>query len=187
MIYIISGPSSAGKSTLLQSSKLPEITSLPADYPVVFPANMVNNADALQNGCFFHYNILRVADHLYRKTDIKAESTHHFMADSPWQKMSQLDTPKKAIILLVSRTILKKRMLSRQHVEQSKLTGHSSVGVYPSNHWTEVLDTVNMQELYLAWCAELNKAGISYTLINSEDTGYNVITKDQLQSLYLNK
>ena len=185
MIYIISGPSSAGKSTLLQSSKLPAITRLPPNYPVVFPANMANNADALQNGCFFHYNILRVADHLYRKTDIKAESTHHFMADSPWQKMSQLDTPKKAIILLVSRTILKKRMLSRQHVEQSKLTGHSNVGVYPSNHWTDVLDTVNMQELYLAWCAELNKANISYTLINSEGASYNIITKRQLTSLYL--
>ena len=187
MIYIISGPSSSGKSTLLQNSKLPEITHLPSHYPVIFPATMIKNAGILQKGCFFHYNILRVADHLYRNAEIDAKSTYHFMADPPWQAMSQLSTPKEAVVLLVSRSTLKKRMLSRQYNEPSILTGNSGSGGYASHHWLDVLNTVDMQSLYLAWCAELNKAGISYTLINSENDNYNVIRESELKSFCLYK
>ena len=185
MIYIISGPTCAGKSTLLQSTRIHSITNLSPTYPVVFPGSIPSNADILQNGCYFHYNLLRAANKAFKSPDNINESMHNFKSDYPWSYMHKLSIPKKAIILIASRTVIEKRITSRRHIEPSNLTGRSP-SPYPVSHWMKVLNTVDLQELYLAWCAELKQIGITYTLINAENGDYETLRQEQLKYLRLN-
>ena len=58
LIWLICGPSSAGKSTFIQSEKCKEITSLPENTPTImahtFQSNQVLNPETI-----LHYNMLQ--------------------------------------------------------------------------------------------------------------------------------
>ena len=122
---------------------------------------------------------------MYRNHDHQIDSPNYFLSDPPWNKIREFSVPIKAIVLLASRSVLEKRMLSRRHIESRKLTGHSPCQ-YPVSHWLEVLARVNLHELYTSWCYELKQIGIPYTLINSESKDYGFIEEDQLEHLRLN-
>ena len=179
MIYIVSGPTCSGKNTFLKSTKIDSITNLSSTHPIVFPATMPNGID-LEAGCFFHYNILRPSDQCYRNRDTRIQSLYDFTSDYPWLELSKLSVPKKAIVLIVSRTTLEKRISSRRHIELINLTGKLPAK-YPVRHWLGVLNTVDLYELYLNWFAELKSHGIKYTLINSETRNYEIMRQDQLK------
>jgi hypothetical protein len=68
MLWIISGPSSIGKSTLRSSPRIREITSLGPETPMVHSRNLKKTAGITRNS-FLHYNILRQADRAIRLGD----------------------------------------------------------------------------------------------------------------------
>ncbi len=180
MIHIISGPSCAGKSTLINSAKIHSIANVSSKQPVLFPKDIENDSGAIQDNCFLHYNILRAADKSYRSSNNKAQQMYSFMSDAPWAEVNEIPQPKKAIILLTSRSILEERMSSRQHIEPRNLTGYSPSD-YPVNHWLQVLNGVDLEEIYSSWCTELKLQEIEYTLINSENSNYEIIIKEDLK------
>lgn len=104
------------------------------------------------------------------------------MSDPPWLEMSRITVPKRALILVSSRATLEKRMISRLNDEPKNLTGVSPKQ-YLGNHWIEVLNTIDLYELYSKWCNELIRHGIKYTLINSENENYEIIQEEQLGNL----
>ncbi len=187
MICIVSGPSSAGKSAILTNSKcLAELTDLSPSSPVVFPASMSNAPAVFKKDCFFHYNILRYADYLNRHPLRKFSSYTKFVSDSSWKKILTLSYPKKAIVMVVPRSVLLHRIPLRKQVEPKKLKGNSSVS-YPNSYWMNLLERVDLEKLYLAWCVELENKGIPYTLIDSSNESYLIIKKDQIKHLVLNQ
>ena len=105
--------------------------------------------------------------------------------DSLWVDTSKVAQPKKAVILIASRSVIKDRMLSRQHIEPISLTGKKPVK-YRNSRWIEMLNTVDLLRLYLAWCSELEQSGIEFVLVNSKDGCYDFLNKDNLKNLNLN-
>lgn len=185
MIHIISGPSCAGKSTLLDDSKINSKTNFSLNKPVLYPKDIEYSSDAIQDNCFIHYNILRPADNSNNYFNNREQQMLDFMSDAPWAKISKSPQPKKAIILIVSRSILEKRMLSRQYVEPKSLTGFSPE-YYPAKRWLQLLGAVDLKELYNVWFAELKHHGIDYTVINGENSNYEIIQKKDVKNLNLN-
>jgi len=185
MINIISGPSCSGKSAFLQRAQTGSITDLPLNCPIYFPGDISNKTLTLNSPCYVHYNLLRLADHRYRKHDHQIDTHKNFILDSPWNIVCDSPAPKQAMVLLASRSVLKERMLSRKYDESLKLKIRWPRR-YPSNNWLAVLESVDLEKLYLNWCAELRQRGISYKLVNSESQDFELVEVDKIDSLRLN-
>ena len=185
MISIISGPSCSGKSAFLQSVRADSIVDLSPKHPIIFPCDISNKTSALNSSCYIHYNLLRLADHLYRKHDHQLDTYNKFALDSPWNIICDSSTPKQAIVLLASRSVLKKRMLSRKYNESLKLTFRWPRR-YPGGNWLAVLARVDLQKIYLSWCAELKERGIPFMLVNGESQDYELVEEDKIEFLRLN-
>src|SRR5215217_2286916 len=63
MLWIISGPTSVGKSTFLASPRCTELTGLPSGSPVYWPVDNLRAEDLSSVDAYFHYNILRPLKH----------------------------------------------------------------------------------------------------------------------------
>lgn len=185
MIHIISGPSCAGKSTFLENKQARAAVGIPITGPVVYPGDLASNKNALQESCLFHYNILRPTELSYKKIFCLSGRKYNFKMDSLWVDTSKVAQPKKAVILVASRSVIKDRMLSRQHIEPISLTGKKPIK-YRNSRWIEMLNTVDLPRLYLAWCSELEQSDIEFVLVNSKDGHYDFLNKDNLKNLNLN-
>jgi len=187
MIHIISGPSCAGKSTLLDNAKIYSITNVSSKQAVVFPYEIDSNNRNIQDGCFIHYNLLRTANRVRANIEFnnKARLMYDFMLDPAWVTITKAPQTKKAIILIASRSVLEQRMSSRRHGEFINLQG-SSPAPYPSDDWRKLLNTVDLEKLYFCWIEELKQQKIEFTLVNSENSNYGVMSEDELKHLKLN-
>ena len=107
-IYIISGPSSVGKSTFLQSTQASTEPNLPLKYDVIFPKTISKNTLSKCNRFCIHYNTLRVADYHFRNQDHQIDSPNNFASDPPWNILREFSVRSRAIVLLASRSVLKK-------------------------------------------------------------------------------
>lgn len=185
MINIISGPSCSGKSTFLESIEAGLFADYPPEHPIIFPKEISKKNTALNSPCYIHYNLLRLANHRYRKHDHQIDTDKNFILDSPWNIVCGSTAPKQAMVLLASRSVLKERMLSRKYDESVKLKIRWPRR-YPSNIWLAVLESVDLENLYLNWCAELRQRGIPFKLINSLNQDFELIEEDIIRSLRLN-
>lgn len=180
MICIISGPSCAGKSTLLQSQQVQSITGFPDSTPVQFPSTLANNVLRKKQSCFLHYNTLRVA------RDGLGDSAFDFSADLDWQRALAMKTDKTALVMVATRSTLERRMLARKRIEPTGLRDCAS-NRYNGLRWLKVLESVDLNSVYLKWCLELEQSEIPYTLIHSETYEYPVLSDEQFKTLDLNR
>lgn len=186
MISIISGPSCAGKSMLLTNSCIIEkLTGVSSSAPVIFPNSLSDQKFTSGLTYLFHYNILRHADFISRNRAAIIDPYTAFACDPRWKELLALPYPKKAIVLVVSYSTLVKRMSIRSSIEPAILGGNNS-RPYPRKRWIELLSAVDLDELYQAWCRELQKNGIPFVLVDSSDASYTTIEPHQLQCLRLN-
>jgi len=171
MIWIISGPSNAGKSTFIRSPQCSALTGLPADAPVFFPIGSTRLSGGIDRDCFFHYNILRPADLERRAPSRGAPSAStadaiDFAQDPQWREVTSLPAAKAAIVLVVDAHTLAARAIRRRAVEDSPGV-HTTAPIYPRERWLALYGTVNFLELYRAWCAELDGHRIGYRLLDA--------------------
>lgn len=191
MLWIISGPSSVGKSTFLESPRCREVTGLPSDAPVLFAFESGIGSRDL-NDTLFHYNLLRPATRFRRRQAVAAKSwkgrLHRFLRgsasieretaalrsaaiafrqDPAWQAITGQPVQKKAVVLIADRDRILERVQHRREIERAMPEGASNS--YKSEEWLWIYERLDLPELYRAWCAELKAAGIEYVTIDSND------------------
>lgn len=181
MICILSGPSCAGKSILLQSSQLGAFTGIALSNQLVFPADIVVSGCIPDSDCFVHYNTLRATDRVVRTGNIDRMDSDNFQTDGPWREICCKNADKFVIVLVASAAVLRDRMLSRRYIEPH--LGATTPEAYSSEHWTRVLDSIDLLAHYKNWIKEICRNNIEYCLVNSMDTSYRVIDHDRLDSL----
>jgi hypothetical protein len=148
---------------------------MPTSSPVVFPSSIDDEPGILEKNCFIHYNILRHADEvLGKKPRQRFNGYSNFALDRPWASILAHPSPKQAIVLKVSHYVLLERMTQRRHIESKSLLS-SFINRYPRQHWIEILEQINLDKIYQAWCYELEKNGIPYVLIDSSNDCYSVL------------
>lgn len=188
VIWIISGPTNAGKSTFIRSPTCFALTGLPVDAPVIFPFASTRLPTPDDPGALYHYNILRTADTQHPRGRGDAllapmpDSYVDFDQDPKWRELVSVPTAKAAIVLVVDRRTLLERAAKRQIIECSKATGGVDVP-YPNEHWLDLLACIDLTRVYQAWCAELQRHDIGWVLLDSRGDSYPHLSPDALRTL----
>ncbi len=190
MLWIVSGPSSAGKSTFLASPRCREITGLGNDAPVRLPN--ANGIDAGElNGSLVHYNLLRPAHRFLRLAGAGgpprraflarllrrgaahaddaafAQASVDFRGDPAWRAVLDAPLAKKAVVLVAGRERIIERVRARREIEPAQ--GAEKSNVYRSEFWLALYERIDLPRLYRAWCDELTACGIDSAFIDSND------------------
>jgi hypothetical protein len=167
MLWIISGPSSVGKSTFIRSGQGFTLTGLPPETPVLKPKNRPG-LDARLLGdteCFVHYNILRPVS-LFAKREatsttlaeqFRTRSTQ-FNADPWWVEFSERTKKKQAIVLVATRTAILKRASARPD--------------YKIKYWGELYGKLDLAQIYRAWHVELERHRIPVVFVDATNAAY---------------
>ena len=129
LIWVISGPTSAGKSTFMMNPRCAEITGLPPETPVAWPATYSNLDDGDAADSFYHYNILRPLHLEYRsgstgtlRKQLDMSIATDFGRDPRWSDLTQYAAAKRAIVLVARKRMILHRIRHRQTIERQALT-----------------------------------------------------------------
>jgi hypothetical protein len=167
MFWLISGPSSVGKTTFIRSSRCLALTGLSPETPIIKPVNAPGPDVRLQNmkDCFVHYNILRPVS-LFAKREAHEKSaideyrarSVRFADDPWWAGFARATTGRKALVLIANRAGILERACNRPR--------------YRFDYWKALYEKVKLSDIYRAWSAELNRAGIPHTFVDAINSGY---------------
>jgi 2-polyprenyl-3-methyl-5-hydroxy-6-metoxy-1,4-benzoquinol methylase len=192
MLWIISGPTSAGKTTFIASARSAEITGLPPTTPLVFPSADAESFELGPSDAFYHYNILRPVMMgggrrraklaMLQGGDFEPDAID-FERDAAWTEVAKSAVAKQAIVLVASKQTLLERIRQRKRVEDPELEGRK-VKDYPAQRWLKVIEQIDLGELYQAWCQELRRRDIPYVLVNGSDDRYPTIADEDLLSAF---
>ena len=190
MLWIISGPSSAGKSTFLASPRCREITELGPEAQILFGFSLNGpSAQPLEGDLFLHYNLLRPASQFARQRrhaqrslagrvrgwlgfrargawEQTQEAAAKFRADPAWAEAVALPGPKRAVVLVASRDRILERVRSRRQIEPHLAEA------YDPDEWLALYDSLDLPRLYRAWYQELRSLGIEPLLLDSHDAAF---------------
>jgi hypothetical protein len=173
MFWLISGPSSVGKTTFIRSSRCLAITGLSPETPIIKPVNAPGPDARLQSvkDCFVHYNILRPISLFAKRGAQETSAIEEYrarsvrFADDPWWLgFAQAATEKKALVLIANRAGILERARNRSR--------------YKFDYWEALYGKVRLSDIYRAWSAELKRAGIPYTFVDTTDSGYAELDHD---------
>ena len=185
MLWIISGPSSVGKSEFMANS-CEFIHGFPYKAPIV-RATQPHLLDELEQAdLLYHYNILRPlhlkdrarSQRVTKRQSIVPSDTG-FQQDPSWSRLVSLDRAKKAIVLVASKQTIVQRVRLRQTVETAANVSSQS-NDYPSHYWSKLYAEVDLLAVYQAWLRELRTHEIPYILIDSNTRDYSVIESEDL-------
>jgi hypothetical protein len=209
MLWIVSGPSCAGKSTLLESERITFLTGLERNTPIIFPKYFQPQESGQLLDCFVHYNILRLC-HLppiskiqygffrclfgYLKDKILGYNKSYWQhIKNKWQyrndpafcKIVDSSLPIKAIIIVVCKSILINRVANRKVIESKALYGRKT-RQYPVEFWEGVYKRLDLYDIYTAWYEELSLAGIDCIFLDGSDFSYRRIDHESLTPSFVN-
>ena len=209
MLWIISGPSSAGTSTLIESGDAGVITGLAPDTPTLFPRQFDPSECDPRGQYYLHYNILKPY-HLPPISDLSCGFTRrlcHFLwdrvpgsgpsywryikdqwryrNDSAWRRLAACDLRKKAIVLIASKHLLIERASKRTVTEKNTLYGKETPP-YPTEYWVRAYRRVDLYEIYAAWFAELTRNHIEYILLDCSDPRWSRLDECRLSRSLIN-
>jgi SAM-dependent methyltransferase len=185
VLWIISGPTSVGKSTFIMSHRCAELTGLPPGAPIAWPGLSTNLEHVDLTNVLYHYNILRPLQQQFR-LDRAAQRRDaplpprsvEFGQDQPWAELLRHGAPKQAVVLLADKGTILDRIRERSTIEAPDLAGRDMAS-YPNLKWRQVLEPVDLPALYRAWLQELRQHGILYILVDASDDAYRVIPEDE--------
>ncbi len=198
--WIVSGPSSAGKTAFLKSPACSGITGLPTGAPVALAWQVTRDIDLMHGDLYMHYNILRPVHLRYMKmrrrhraqtpllrslwpalrrqlsrarSGLLSRGTS-FADDPAWQRIRDHPQPKEAIVLVASYDELVRRVERRSAVEalSSEPQGERE---YARSCWLDIYRQVDLLEIYMKWCRELDRCGIAYRLLDSTSRSYSTV------------
>jgi SAM-dependent methyltransferase len=191
MIWIISGPTAAGKSTFIMSPRCAELTGLAPSTPVIWTVAASELGRFASTDVLFHYNILRLTglrrlkrDHARTQMEDIGEGTlrgFKFDRHAAWNTVATSPYPKKAVVLVVSKQTLSERMGQARPKEWPEFRGWT--GNYSHDKWRGLVETVDLAALYRDWLQELRTNSISYLLVDSTTNTYPVIEEDALEDI----
>lgn len=190
MLWIVSGPSSIGKSTFIANPRCSEITGLPAQTPLVFPSDHFRLEEYDTTDVLYHYNTLRPislkSPHGSTGAGVKhatINSDTGFEQDPSWNDLVSRDMSKKAIVLVTSKQLILRRLRQRQTIEDLQSIDPKK-NRYPVRYWLDLVERMDLVALYQAWCRELQARGVPYVLVDSTDDTYPIIEhEDRLPDL----
>ena len=173
MLWIISGPTSVGKSAFIRSEQFSALTGLrpkkkfvikPMDVPASDP-RLLADAD-----CIVHYNMLRPVS-VFAKHEATEETSHQefqtrsiqFMADPWWKEFSgrARDKPKRAVVLVASVSAIVERAGGRRG--------------YNIEYWRSLYQKLNLPDIYHAWCSELERQQVPFMFVDATGSTYPVL------------
>jgi 2-polyprenyl-3-methyl-5-hydroxy-6-metoxy-1,4-benzoquinol methylase len=173
MLWIISGPTSVGKSTFIRSEQCFALTGFrpkkrlvikPMDVPASDP-RLLGNRD-----CFVHYNMLRPvslfakqeANNATQQREYQTRSIQ-FTADPWWNEFIRRtkDKPKRAVVLVAGAAAILERVGWRRG--------------YNIEYWTSLYEKLNLPDIYRAWCSELERNEIPFTFVDATGSTYPVL------------
>src|SRR5829696_5977283 len=149
MLWIISGPTSVGKSAFIASSRSAEITGLSPATPTVFPSATSQSAELGSIDAFYHYNILRpvLVGRRARRAMKKGRDFEigaiDFDQDAAWTDVAQPAVTKQAIVLVAGKQALIERTRQRERIEDPVLRGQEARD-YPAQKWLKVFEQVDL-------------------------------------------
>jgi hypothetical protein len=192
MIWIISGPTTSGKSTFITSARCAELTGLAPGTPVVWPYTASELNALASTDVLFHFNIMRSRE-LNRLKPRRSPSATENSGDSKlrgfkfdryggWTGVAKSSLPKKAVVLVASKQTLSQRMAQVRIKERPERRGETRN--YSHHKWLGLLETVDLAALYRDWLQELRDHSIPYVLVDSTGDTYPIIEdEDALEDI----
>ena len=196
MLWIVSGPSSVGKTTFMGSPRIGEITGLPANAPVLFPSEKDPGGRDLA-GCLLHDNMLRPAARFGRKQarlverprplierllgrnkvtapDAAAwrEAALDFANDPSWAAIVARPVAKRAVVLVASIETILARVRARRVIEPGR---DASRETYRPAEWLDLYARLDLPAIYRAWTAELTARGVDYVMVDGNDSEFRLL------------
>jgi hypothetical protein len=167
MLWIISGPSSVGKSTFIRSGQCFALTGLRPETSVLKPKNIPGlDARLLADAdCFVHYNILRPVSLFAKREATKTtpsseyrERSVRYHDDPWWNEFSARTRNRRAIVMVANRATISNRATARPN--------------YKTDYWQELYRHLDLAEIYRAWCAELERQKIPFVFVDATGSTY---------------
>lgn len=199
MLWIVSGPSSIGKSTFIDSQVCRNVTNLTTKTPILFAYEFVSDNLRTETDHFMHYNILRPVQRRYsrnRKTQTErilprnlwsvirrhrraargTKLVHQvsFDDDPAWQNIVASPARKRAIVLVANYDELMRRV-ERRIVKENRVAKGGVMKEYDSQFWLDIYRQIDLVSIYWRWCKELESYGIEYLILNSTTPDYSTI------------
>lgn len=160
MIWIVSGPSSAGKSHFLGSSRAMAVTGLSRTTRVWFPKEIGPGAPPPGEDAFVHYNILRPFQKAERPGGV-AVGPGLFAGDAQWRAILALPGTKKAVVIVAPKEVLVERVKERTGVERD------DPHAYNPARWLRIYEAIDLAAVYREWRTELARHGITSVDVDS--------------------
>jgi hypothetical protein len=188
MIWIISGPTTSGKSTFIMSARCAELTGLAPGTPVVWPYT-ASDLDALAStDVLFHFNIMRSRELNRLKPRGSPSATGNSGHDElrgfkfdrygGWSRVAKSSLPKKAVVLVASKQTLSQRMAQVRIKERPERRGETRN--YSHQKWLSLLESVDLAALYRDWLQELRDNSIPYVLVDSNKDSFPIIEDENV-------
>src|SRR5437867_1202327 len=169
MLWIISGPTSVGKSTFIRSEECFALTGLPPKTLVIKPMDLPGLDPRLltHTDCIVHYNMLRPVSLFAKHEATKATSQREyqtrsiqFTADPWWNEFSRRakDKHKRAVVLVANVAAIWERAGGRRG--------------YNIQYWRSLYEKLNLPDIYRAWCSELERQQIPFMFVDATGSTY---------------
>jgi hypothetical protein len=153
---LIVGPSSAGKSTLIRSSRLAELGLARPRVAYGFELS----GSRVPVNALIHYNLLHLAEHMNGDWEAISASWD-FAAEPIFGKILTSGSVGHCVVIVAPVAEMVERMQKRTTVEEGVRS------LYRQDHWIDVVQALDLCRIYEQLFDALEKANVPYTVLFS--------------------
>lgn len=178
MVWILSGPSSAGKSTFITSEAFTDRFGVHYGEASVFMAATAPSVLPNDRNTVFHYNIMRPVRVQRSKEGKNIITMSPFSKDRPWHNLL-IQKPKsiRCVVMICSQREILQRVKAREFQEDALNNGAEKLK-YQTDYWAYLYGNIDLSTVYERWFSELGARKISFEMIDSTSPEYRVIDSE---------